>query len=63
MRIQRKHFGPFNIIPQKYGLMYTGHHRTLAKVSNCILTGLTDQGKAWFTIFYKIFSSFEVNHT
>ena len=34
--------------------MYTGHRRTLAKVSNGILTGLTDQGKPLITIFYKL---------
>ena len=34
--------------------MYTGHRRTLAKVSNGILTGLTVQGKSWITIINKL---------
>ena len=33
----------FKGIPQKKGLAYTGHRRTLAKVSNGILIGLPDQ--------------------
>ena len=33
----------------KMGLVYTGHRRTLAKVSNGILIGLKDQGKTWIT--------------
>ena len=34
--------------------MYTGHRRTLAKVSNDILIGLRDQGKTSVTKFYKV---------
>ena len=34
--------------------MYTGHRRTLAKVSNGILIGLTDQGKTCVTKYYKL---------
>ena len=34
--------------------MYTGHRRTLAKVSNGILIGLTDQGKTCATKYYKL---------
>ena len=34
--------------------MYTGHRRTLAKVSNGILIGLTDQGKTYVTKYYKL---------
>ena len=37
----------------KKGLVYTGHGRTLSKVSNGSLIGLTDQGKSWVTIYYK----------
>ena len=33
--------------------MCTGHHITLAKVSNVILRCLTDQEKTWVTMFYK----------
>ena len=44
-------------IPRKYGLVYTGHRRTLTKVSNVILTGLTDQGNTKVTanVFKLIF--------
>ena len=35
----------------KIGLVYTGHHRTLANVSNGILTGLTDHRKTRVTTF------------
>ena len=35
--------------------MYTGHRRTLAKLSNGILIGLTDQGKTCATKYYKLF--------
>ena len=38
----------------KYGSVYTGHCRTLAKVSNGILIGLTDQGKTCATKYYKL---------
>ena len=31
--------------------MYTGHRRSLAKVSNDFLTGLTDEEKTWVTIY------------
>ena len=31
----------------------SGHHRTLANMSNGILIGLTDQEKTWITIYYK----------
>ena len=34
--------------------MYTGHHGTLAKVSNGILIGLTDQGETCVTKYYKL---------
>ena len=34
--------------------MYTGHRRTLVKVLNGILIGLTDQGKACVTKYYKL---------
>ena len=34
--------------------MYTGHRRTLAKVSNGIIIGLTDQGKTCVTKYYKL---------
>ena len=34
--------------------MSTGHRRTLAKVSNGILIGLTDQGKTYVTKYYKL---------
>ena len=34
--------------------MYTGHCRTLAKVSNGILIALTDQGKTRVTYSYKL---------
>ena len=34
--------------------MYTGHRRTLAKVSNGILIGLTDQGRTCATKYYKL---------
>ena len=36
--------------------MYTGNHRTFAKVSNGILTGLTDQGKTWLAFFFIVLS-------
>ena len=34
--------------------MYTGHHRTLAKVSKDILIGLTDSGNTLITKHYKL---------
>ena len=34
--------------------MYTRHRRTLAKASNGILMGLTDQGKTCVTKYYKL---------
>ena len=34
--------------------MYTGHRRTLAKVSNDILIGLADKGKTCVTKYYKL---------
>ena len=39
---------------EKKRLVYTGHRGTIVKVkaSNDILTGLTDQGKTWVTLFY-----------
>ena len=40
-------------LPPKWGLVPRGHRRILSKVSNGILTGLTDQGNTWVTIFYK----------
>ena len=35
-------------------LVYTGHRRTLAKVSNDIIIGLSDQGKTYVTEYYKL---------
>ena len=50
IQIQRKYFGvnkdPFKRIPKKE-LVYTGHCRTLSKLSSDILIGLTDRGKTW----------------
>ena len=43
----------------KIGLVYTGHRRTLAKLSNIILIGLTDQGKDWGNKRLQIDCSFE----
>ena len=40
--------------------MYTGHRRTLAKVLNIILIGLTDQGKDWGNKTVQIDCSFEI---
>ena len=37
----------------KWELVHRGHCRILSKVSNGILTGLTDEGNTWVTIFYK----------
>ena len=34
--------------------MNKGHRRTLTKVSNAILTSLTDNGNNWATLFYKL---------
>ena len=34
--------------------MYTGHRRTLAKVSNGVLIGLTDKGKNCATKYFKL---------
>ena len=34
--------------------MYTGHRGTLAKVSNGILIGLTDQGKTFVTKYCRL---------
>ena len=34
--------------------MYTGHRRTLAKASNDILIGLTDQGKTGVKKYYNL---------
>ena len=57
--MQRKNnmviYDTFKFIPQYKGLVYTGHRSTIAKVSNDILIGLTDQGKTWVTKYYQLF--------
>ena len=34
--------------------MFTGHRRTLAKESDGIMIGLTDQGKTWVAKYFKL---------
>ena len=54
---QRKRFGvpcdAFKDYTPNMGVGARGHRRILSNVSNGILTGLTDQGNTWVTIFYK----------
>ena len=58
IRIKRKHFWVSYVvykgISQKWGLVHRGQCRVLSKLSNDILTGLTDQGNTYVTIFYKL---------
>ena len=42
----------FKGLSPKWGLVRRGHCIILSKVSNYILTGFTDQGNTWVTIFY-----------